>query len=190
MTEELVFVVLLKLFQLSAGIILCFVGKSLLEKGVRADFFGEGEILSKKLRIITSSPGLVFLVAGLGIIIATIFTQAKIEQVEPGTRTSVRFMDKSQETNLSPNAKEELKPTARIVISLASIYADSIDTKSIDSSTSQSILEQLKIGRAGRTNAEITKMLNTLIDKDPKSLANMIKAPSYRWIMHDDEVVA
>ena len=44
MTEQLVFVGMMKLAQLVTGNILCVIGKLLLEKGVKADFFGEGEI--------------------------------------------------------------------------------------------------------------------------------------------------
>jgi len=69
--------IVMEVAYLATGLILCFVGKILLEKGIKGDFTGEGEVASKKFRIVTSSPGLVFLVCGLGIIIGAIVTQSK-----------------------------------------------------------------------------------------------------------------
>ncbi len=56
---------IVKIAYLASGLVLCFLGKGMLEKGIVADFIGEGEVASRKLRIVTSSPGIVFLLAGL-----------------------------------------------------------------------------------------------------------------------------
>src|SRR3989442_15885072 len=82
--------VILEVAHLATGVALCLLGKSLLEKGIRADFFGEGEVASKKIRLMTSSPGIIFLLAGLVVITATVFTQSEFTQssVEPGPSSS------------------------------------------------------------------------------------------------------
>ncbi len=70
--DEIVAAVIVKVAYLVSGLVICFIGKSLLEKGITADFHGEGEIASRKLRIVTSSPGIIFLLAGLAVLIVGI----------------------------------------------------------------------------------------------------------------------
>lgn len=72
---------ILEVSYLVTGLIICIIGKSLLEKGITGKFTAEGEVASKRLRLITSSPGLVFLIAGLMIVIVAIRTQVKIPVV-------------------------------------------------------------------------------------------------------------
>ena len=69
MIEHIISTLILDVAYLATGIALCIIGKGLLEKGISGRFLAEGEIESKKLRIATSSPGLVFLVCGLVIVI-------------------------------------------------------------------------------------------------------------------------
>jgi hypothetical protein len=70
--------VLVKLAYLATGLVVCFLGKGMLEKGVSADFLGEGQIASRKLRIVTSSPGILFLLAGLAILLVAINHQTAV----------------------------------------------------------------------------------------------------------------
>jgi len=78
-------VVLLKVADLFAGILLCFLGKSLFERGIKADFAGEGTVSTVRFKLVTSSPGAIFLVAGLAIVIMSVTTQAKfVELVQSG----------------------------------------------------------------------------------------------------------
>lgn len=72
--------VIMEIAYLSVGIILCMIGKGLLEKGISGKFQAEGEVVSKKFRIITSSPGLVFLIAGLVIVVSAIYSQVEFKQ--------------------------------------------------------------------------------------------------------------
>ncbi len=73
--------VIMEIAYLATGIILCMIGKGLLEKGISGKFLAEGEVASKKFRLITSSPGLVFLVAGLVIVVSAIYRQADFKQL-------------------------------------------------------------------------------------------------------------
>ena len=60
LTIHTIATLLLKLSYLAVGVLLCYLGRDLLLKGVTAQFEGEGESSRVKLRVLTSSPGLVF----------------------------------------------------------------------------------------------------------------------------------
>ncbi len=77
--------VVLKIAYLATGIILSLLGKSLIEKGVTATFSGEGALASTKIKILTSSPGLVFAISGLIVIGTGIVTPAVYRELPPGT---------------------------------------------------------------------------------------------------------
>ena len=72
--------VLLEISYLATGIVLCMIGNSLIKKRISSDFHAEGEFDSKKFKLITSSPGLVFLTMGMIIIIYTIITPSEFEK--------------------------------------------------------------------------------------------------------------
>jgi len=78
MNEHILANLIQELAYLVSGLIICFIGKSLLEKGITGKFSGEGEMASNKVRIVTSSPGIVFLIAGLMIIGLAIWRQSKL----------------------------------------------------------------------------------------------------------------
>jgi hypothetical protein len=80
MIQHMLFTVILDLGYLAAAIALCLIGKSLLEQGITGKFLADGEVASKKLRIATSSPGLVFLLAGLAIVLVTIVEKSEFQQ--------------------------------------------------------------------------------------------------------------
>ena len=77
-TVRILAAVILEVIYVAAGLIICIIGRSLLEKGITGKFAGEGEIASKRFRFVTSSPGLVFLIAGLLIVVVAILTQVNI----------------------------------------------------------------------------------------------------------------
>jgi len=76
MLEHIIAAAILKISYLATGVALCLLGKSLLEKGISGAFQGEGKVASTTFRVATSSPGLVFAVAGLAAIITGIVTPA------------------------------------------------------------------------------------------------------------------
>ena len=78
--QALFFLILLKVAYLTCGIILCLIGNNLIRKGIETKFEGEGSFAKNSIRIVTTSPGLVFLVAGLIVIGTTIFQKTKIEE--------------------------------------------------------------------------------------------------------------
>lgn len=75
--------VLLELAYLSTGILLCFMGLRLLEKGVESKIKLKGEIGGRKWALLTSSPGIVFALCGLGIILYAIVTAYRAGYATP-----------------------------------------------------------------------------------------------------------
>lgn len=95
----------LEILYISSGLILCIIGKNMLEKGIKADFSADGEIANKKFRIITSAPGLVFLLAGLVIVVTTItnkskYTESSLYQILESTNNDeIQITDSLLENN-------------------------------------------------------------------------------------------
>lgn len=106
--------IVVKLAYLFSGLTLCLVGKSLLEKGISAHFRGEGEIASRKLRIVTSSPGIIFLIAGLAVLVFGIMHETSVEVDGEG---KVRFVQSA------PDGKRQIDPTI-LIDQLRSIHGD------------------------------------------------------------------
>lgn len=90
-TELLVAVVSLRVAYLAVGLGLCWIGRSLIERGVSADFKGEGAVARFRFKVVTASPGLVFGVAGLVVIGLAIFRQAQVPLGPLSTASTARF---------------------------------------------------------------------------------------------------
>ena len=106
-------VVLLEIAYLAAGALLCYFGKDMLEKGIKGTFRSDGKAASATFRVVTSSPGLVFMLAGLIIIGLAIRTQAKFSQGVAGTPAAAQ---QGREPTLAELAgKAEL--TGQVVVS-------------------------------------------------------------------------
>jgi len=78
--SNLTLLILLKLAYLAAGVALCFIGKRLVEKGYQTKFEGEGAVSSTSVKLVTTSPGLVFLLAGLTVIGIAIFQKSQLSE--------------------------------------------------------------------------------------------------------------
>jgi hypothetical protein len=96
MNQYLVVIVVLEIVYLAVGLILCVIGKSLLEKGITGQFTAGGEVASRSFRIATSSPGLVFLLAGLAVVVSTVVEKSDYRTAiygsasAPPTRTELQ----------------------------------------------------------------------------------------------------
>ena len=69
----------LKLTYVVTGLTLCYFGKDMIEKGLSTGFRADGTVASAKFRVATTSPGLVFMLAGLVIVSLAIWRQAEFE---------------------------------------------------------------------------------------------------------------
>lgn len=85
----LAIVAILRLAYLGTGLVLCLIGRSLIEQGIVTRFEGQGGAAGVRLRVVTASPGLVFALAGLFVIGLAIFRQVEIPVLAgPGTGTA------------------------------------------------------------------------------------------------------
>jgi hypothetical protein len=110
----------LKISYLLTGLAVCFIGKDLLIKGISSKFTAEGETSSKKLRIITTSPGLVFLIAGLTIIVTAIYRQTSFDETmfannKPTESESTQTRQDVSKTD--SNAVSDIKQMAKRITS-------------------------------------------------------------------------
>lgn len=103
---ELVLLILLKVVYLIAGLALCFMGKVLIEKKYETTFKGEGSLAKNSFKFTTSSPGLVFLVAGLIIIGVAIFQKSEINETHKEKQT-----EKGSSTDFELNRYQSLVET-------------------------------------------------------------------------------
>ncbi|MFX0067361.1 MAG: hypothetical protein ACFFC7_35010 [Candidatus Hermodarchaeota archaeon] len=189
MTTEALLILIIKFAQLGTGLVLCFLGKVLLEKGVRADFFGEGEIASKKLRIITSSPGIIFLIAGLSIVIFAIKTQAELTIQTPDQEVSIRTVTDDDNQKDSHQSAVKLTPQTRTLKSLANINANAAPNIENDTKKIEFVLVQMAGGHKELTSDEVVQTLNAIVDSQPKTLKLMLDTPAYEWILQDEALV-
>jgi len=90
-TELIAAIVALRVAYLAIGFGLCLIGRSLIERGVSANFEGQGAITSMRFKVVTASPGLVFGVAGLAVIALAIFRQAELPLGPLESASTARF---------------------------------------------------------------------------------------------------
>ena len=114
----------------ATGIFLCYLGKDLLEKGISGSFIGEGEVASTQFKVITSSPGLVFAVAGLVVISTAILsdneftTETGVPRVAGGRdkpdldqlshSMTIRMLGESAAVTFAKDRFEEAEQWARV----------------------------------------------------------------------------
>ena len=184
---------------LSAGIALCVLGKALLEKGIRGDFTGEGEVASKKFRLVTTSPGLVFLIAGLAVITATVFTQsefvqtsnetARSEKGEPlVTQTSSRMLD----TKAPLPEGDTASSNARIVRGLVTILMAAHPNPSESYGTAAPIVAKIRQARndeAELRRKRVVAAIDELAVNHRTLVAHLAGDPEFDWIFNDAIVV-
>jgi hypothetical protein len=184
---------------LTAGIALCVLGKSLLEKGVRGDFTGEGEAASQKFRLVTTSPGLVFLVAGLVVIVATVFTQsefvqtssenARLEKGEPMvTQTTSRMVD----TKMPAADADAASSNVRIVRGLATVLMAAHPNPTESYGTAAAIVARIRQARNDEAEVRrkrVVAAIDELASAHRTLVAYLVADPEFDWILSDPAVV-
>jgi len=168
--------VIMEIAYLVTGIILCVIGKRLLEEGISGKFLAEGEVSSKKLRIITSSPGLVFLVAGLVIVSLAIYTKSEFKQL------ATKHGDTKAETKLpSQNRGAEIDLNRLVeVMTSYSLAAPSEQSNIADKNFS------LAIENAESANwNKASEYLVRAISFDPSKVERALKEQKLRKLVQD-----
>jgi len=187
---------------LAAGIALCVLGKSLLEKGIRGDFTGEGEAAARKFRIVTTSPGLVFLVAGLVVIVATVFTQsefvqtsseqARAEKGEKGQPVVTQTTSRMADTKMSAADADAASTNVRIVRGLATVLMAANPNPSESYGTAATIVARVRQARSEEPEARrkhILAAIDDLATTHRTLVAYFVTDPEFDWILSDPAVV-
>jgi hypothetical protein len=167
--EHTLAAVLLEIAYLAAGVLLCYFGKDMLEKGIKGSFRGDGKAVSATFRVVTSSPGLVFMLAGLVIIGLAIRTQAKFSQGIAGTPAGTQ---QGQEPSLGELA-------SRVVVS-----------QFAEASTEQRFaLGQLDAARTHLEKSDQPSAMLALVNAvtvNPVLLTNVLKDPQFSRLTADE----
>ena len=104
--------VLLELGYLATGLLLCYMGQRMIISGYSSHTKVEGQIGGGKWKLITSSPGIIYAVCGLGIIIFAISTQSSYkEKIEKPVASF----------NTASNTKSPNKPAAQTTVTTHSM---------------------------------------------------------------------
>lgn len=166
---------------LATGIILCMIGKGLLEKGISGKFLAEGEIASRKFRMITSSPGLVFLVAGLVIVVSAIYRQTDFTQL-----ITKRGDAKVGTEELAQNSAVEIDLDSLVqMMTSYSLVAPSEERQL----ASQNYALAIESAEAGNWNTA-TEYLVRAMSFDPSMIERTLQEQKLRKIVQDPLVVS
>ncbi|MCI0719531.1 MAG: hypothetical protein L0338_11270 [Acidobacteria bacterium] len=164
MMQHTIAAVLLEIAYLAAGLLLCYFGKDLLEKGITGTFQGGGGIASTRFRVVTSSPGLVFMLAGLAVVGIAIRTQSLFEQrrAESAPETSGPSMKELAETVVSSRLAE---PSADQTFALGQMQAARRLLESNDRSSAmvclvQAVVVDPALLRTALQDAQISGLTN------------------------------
>ena len=200
--------VVFEIAHLTTGILLCVLGKSLLEKGIKGDFLGEGEVVSKKFRLVTASPGIVFLIAGLVVITTAVFTQTEFVQIAaptgapadesakstpppgaPTMQTTSRLLEGSASRGDSRPAPLD---NARIVRGLATILAAANPNPSESYGAAIAIVEGIRNAKnddAQARRGRVAAAIDELAAKHKALLPHVVLDPEYDWLLNDEFIV-
>ena len=94
--SDLTLLILLKVAYLGCGLVLCLIGKGLIERKLKAKFESEGSVGNSTFKVVSTSPGLIFLTAGFFAIGAAIFQE--FELVDSNTDSSMVSADPSSDS--------------------------------------------------------------------------------------------
>lgn len=182
-------VVLLKLANLIAGILLCFLGKGLFERGIKTDFTGEGNVSTVRFRLVTSSPGAVFLLAGLAIVISSVVTQTQFVESSEGRKVESRFMQDEGLAKRIPSESGTLSPEASELRSMLTMYTQLHGTASDDKVQADSFVKQIPTTPPSGSVDFTRVLLRQLFDTSPSSLLRLLNDPRYHWILENATLV-
>jgi hypothetical protein len=194
--------IIFEIAHLATGVALCILGKSLLEKGIRADFLGEGEIASKKIRLLTSSPGIVFLLAGLVVVTSAVFTQSEFVQSgggaalaapssAPTTQTTSRLLDSSV---AAPRVESVAagSDSIRVLRGLATVLV-AANPDVVDSyGSATEIVNRIRQARNGPDELRRKKVMAAIDDlaaQQPAVMPRLVVDPEFDWVLSDEQTI-
>lgn len=167
-TELLAAIVTLRIAYLAIGFGLCMIGRSLIERGVNANFEGQGGITNVQFKVVTASPGLIFCVAGLAVIALAIFRQVELP-VGPVQEASVaRFNRGATPQAGSQVTLDSVRARLWIALQTASALQNRVDDASSE-------LAQLDEARRKGDADSVGRLLVAAFQRNPAALFNLLK---------------
>lgn len=189
--------VLLEISYLGVGLLLCFMGQRLLERGVESRTKVEAEIVGNKWMLLTSSPGIIFCVCGLGIIIYAIITQSVYEErmISPAlthesdnTQISSEISQKATSTTSSKSSRlfdqqTEITPLR----SMVAIYAIQHRQNDIADQDVTTDINQMPTEADVEPWSQTYQRFGNILRKNPTALSNMLNQTKFKWLTMKDQ---
>ncbi len=188
--------VLLELSYLCVGLLLCLMGQRLLERSVTGSTKIEGEIAGGTWKLLTTSPGIVYAICGLGIILYAIITpsvyEEKVNLMENITQLSHK-QDSSAENQYATamtttkSSKLFTQPTENAGLrSRLAIYALLHKESNIINENVAADIKQMP-AQADDEKWEITyKRFRDILKKNPAALTKMLNQSQFKWLVIKD----
>lgn len=185
--------VILKIAYLIVGCLLCFMGQRLLEKGVEGRTKLAGEVAGKKWVLLTSSPGIVFAVCGLGVIIYAIITPTVYEEksdfahhdhlssdIQASTETAQQPSTKSSRLFEQPSEDAALRSR----IAIYSLQRKSIGLLDQDVAP---LIRQMPTKADAEPWSSTYQRFGDILRMNPSALSKMLNQPKFSWLSSKDQ---
>jgi len=188
--------VLLELAYLTVGVVLCFMGQRLLERGIEGRTRVEGNIAGGKWMLATSSPGIVFAVCGLGIIIYAIATPSIYEekvsisaQTSQSSSSTTPQSESPQASAITSTQSSRLlqQPSAgTALLSRIAIYALQRKSRSLINQDIASDIQRMPTRPNDEPWPQTYQRFGQILQKNPSALLEVLNQPKYRWLLDKD----
>jgi len=188
--------VLLDIFYLLTGLTLCFIGQKLLVKGVEGRTKIEGEITGGKWSLNTTSPGIVFAICGLAIIIYAIITPSEYENKI--TEATVKSNNEQINSDLTAGITERnTRTTSRLfdqsskdaaLKSLVTIYAIQHKYQKLENNDVRIQIGEMPKKENQEPFTRTNQRFKEILKENPVALMNMLDQNEYKWILEKDKV--
>lgn len=188
--------VILKIAYLVSGCLLCYMGQKLLEKGVEGRTKVEGEVAGNKWMLLTSSPGIVYAMCGLCIIIYTVITPTIYEeesstvQNEPGAvgKTTPASSLQQYETITSKSSRLIDQPSgdSALLISRTALYALQHRNRGLVDQDVTSLIEKMPTAADQEQWSSTYRRFGEILRKNPSALLKMLSQQKYSWLEAKD----
>jgi hypothetical protein len=176
--------VILKLAYLGVGLLLCFIGERLLVKGVYGQTTIEGEIAGGKWKLLTASPGIVFALCGLGIVLYAIVTPLTYEEglhlsqdVNESSGTQAHEKENQHREEITSTKKSQLfdeQSAGSALRSRVAIYALQHKTSGLNNQDVTSDINQMPIKADAEPWPRTYERFRNILKKNPSALSKIL----------------
>ena len=186
MLSHILAAVFLEIAYLATGIFLCFMGMRLLEKGIESKTRFEGEAVGQKWVLFTTSPGVVFVVCGVGIIIYAIVTQSEykaylVERIKQDGQMQVAESGNGSILVQSRLLNEEAS-AANSLNSRVAIYALRHKQRHQGQQDISALIAEMPTAADLEPWPKTYDRFARMLRENPTTLGEILFRPEYRWL--------